>query len=933
MKYRRNLRSHLSLFSLLPGVLCALLVGGYLSYSLMRDIDNLEKSTGKAFSEQISHIAYEAMTLDNIAALQHIALITLENPFVRAVSFYDAQQQVISHAGPEHEMASGNEDAYFTNALQEILTTRNYQIVIPVTQPRLSAEFSFKNPANLSPPKSIGWIRLELSNDYLLLQKYKTFLLDVCIIGFILAATFWIATPFSDRLTRIIKEQTQGALEISRGNYAATLPDSGIAELRALSDAIHTLRRAMLEQQAGLQHSVEQSTKDLRDNMELIEIQNIELNLARRAAVQANRVKSEFLANTSHEIRTPLNSIIGFSKLLQKTSLSNQQIDYLQNIQQSSEGLLTIINDVLDLSKIEAGKLVLDHIGFDLYDTVEDILQILAPGAHEKGLELIHMIYSDVPRHLIGDSLRLKQILTNLISNAIKFSEKGRVAVRIAMTSLVQQHAIIKVDITDTGKGLPNNNTAIFNAFNQLDSSSTREHGGTGLGLAICKKLVEQMSGDIGYHSETANTTFWFTFRAEIATDHPETNNNILGNHNILICDPEPLCRLTLSHSLTRWGSHPIITESTDQIIHSIEHYAHTSEPIDVAIIGLPVNQTGGDIIKMQNILKRLRDTSDCKIILCAPTYSKYNFSSILGESIQHLAKPTTEKRLYAALLHALDLNDGSNFYQDPMQNQAATISGKTILAVDDNPSNLQLLSTVLRDLGATVLEATNGKEALTIFASEAIDLVFMDIQMPEMDGIETTQRIRQLQKNTSIKTPVIALTAHALAEQRQYLLQSGIDDYLSKPTTEQQLIRMIEKWHIRDTNNNTGTPNIMACVDIDNAMKNTGNRPELAGEMLSALLELLPSSKTNIKQAIADNDLDKAIHETHKLHGASCYCGTVLLKDACQALEIALKNGNQEVIIETATVVNQSIDAIETWRQNHNPLQYFHTNQPTACS
>jgi two-component system sensor histidine kinase BarA len=933
MKYRRNLRSHLSLFSLLPGVLCALLVGGYLSYSLMRDIDNLEKSTGKAFSEQISHIAYEAMTQDNIPALQHIALVTLENPFVRAVSFYDAQQQVISHAGPEHEMASGNEDAYFTNVLQEILTTRNYQIVIPVTQPRLSAELAFKNPTKLLPPKNIGWIRLELSNDYLLLQKYKTFLLDAFIIGFILAATFWIATPFSDRLTSTIKEQTHGALEISRGNYAATLPDSGIAELRALSDAIHTLRRAMLEQQAGLQHSVEQSTKDLRDNMELIEIQNIELNLARRAAVQANRVKSEFLANTSHEIRTPLNSIIGFSKLLQKTSLSNQQMDYLQNIQQSSEGLLTIINDVLDLSKIEAGKLVLDHIGFDLYDTVEDILQILAPGAHEKGLELIHMIYSDVPRHLIGDSLRLKQILTNLISNAIKFSEKGRVAVRIAMTSLVQQHAIIKVDITDTGKGLPNDNTAIFNAFNQLDSSSTREHGGTGLGLAICKKLVEQMSGDIGYHSETANTTFWFTFRAEIATDHPEINNNIFGNHHILICDPEPLCRLTLSHSLTRWGSHPIITESTDQIIHSIEHYAHTSEPIDVAIIGLPVNQTGGDIIKTQNMLKRLRDETDCKIILCAPTYSKYNFSGILGESIQHLAKPTTEKRLFAALLHALNLDNGKNPYQDLMQNQAATITGKTILAVDDNPSNLQLISTVLRDLGATVLEATNGKEALTIFTSEAIDIVFMDIQMPEMDGIETTQRIRQLQKNASIRTPVIALTAHALAEQRQYLLQSGIDDYLSKPTTEQQLIRMIEKWHIRDAQSDTETPEKNACIDIDNAMKNTGNRPELAGEMLSALLELLPSSKTNINQAITDNDLDKAIHETHKLHGASCYCGTVLLKEACQALEIALKNGNQEVIIETATVVNQSIDAIETWRQNHNPLQYFNTNQPTACS
>jgi two-component system sensor histidine kinase BarA len=793
MKYRRNLRTYLAFLTLMPGLLCALIMGSYLSYALMRDVADLSQANGAVIGEQLGYLAYQPIHQGNTQTLDHIALVTLENPLVHAISFYDTKRRVLSHAGPRHNILGSDEAAFFTAQTQQIETGRNLQIIWPIHATRLAFEtYAHTTQANNREP--IGWARIELSGDYLLLNKYKTILLDIVIVAVVLGTTFWLTIPFGDKLVNTLIGQARAALEISRGNHEAFPPDSPIIELRLMTNGIKSMQRAMYDQDAGLQQYIEQSTRDLRENMELIEIQNIELNLARREAVQANKVKSEFLANTSHEIRTPLNSIIGFSRLLEKSSLSMQQVDYLTNIQKSSEGLLTIINDVLDLSKIEAGKLVLDKNEFDLNDTVEDILQILAPIAHEKGLELLHMIYSDVPRHLLGDALRLKQILTNLISNAIKFTDQGRVVVRVALTSLVQQQAVIKVDVTDTGKGLPNNNKAIFSAFNQIDNSSTREHGGTGLGLAICKKLAEQMGGDIGYQSEPGNTTFWFTFRADIETGKPHNAPDALGERHILVCEREPLCRLTLGHSLTRWGVHPVMTEHADQVLPALEHYADTPQPVEVVMIGLPVNHTHQDITSTQALIQSVRSRFACKILLCTPTSSKHNFLDIFDESVWHLPKPATEKRLYNILTHVLNM-DAITTTAHTQLSEPHRFQDIHILTVDDNPSNLKLINTILSEMGVNVLTASNGQEAIALFGAHAVDLVFMDIQMPGMDGIETTRRLREQQADIGRYTPVIALTAHALAEERRNVLMSGLDDYLSKPATDEQLVNIIQKW------------------------------------------------------------------------------------------------------------------------------------------
>ncbi len=941
MKYKSNLRSHISLFTLVPGVICSLLIGAYLTYALVRDVNQYEQDMGKAYGEQVSSQAFIPASTGDVPALQNIAQLALEYPLVHAISFYDTHQQVLAHAGPRHQSIAHSDVTPFSNQSVAINYGANRQLFTPIFKPRLSTSLDKKGsyiPADTT--EITGWVRIEFSQSFMLLHKYKTILIDIVIVAIVLACAFWFSTPFSDRLAGTIRALSQSAREISDGNTTVTMPNSDVTELNELGQAIDNMRSAIAEQQAGLQQHIEQSTRDLRETLETIEIQNIELDLARREAVQASRVKSEFLANTSHEIRTPLNSILGFSRLLLKTPLSTQQQDYLQNIRKSSENLLTIINDVLDLSKIEAGKLVLDYMSFDLQEILEEILQILAPGAHEKGLELLHMFYSDVPRQLLGDPLRLKQVLTNLISNAIKFSDQGNIVVRVAVEKNDSQQALLKIDVSDSGKGLPNNETSIFNAFSQLDSSSTREYGGTGLGLAISKKLVEQMGGDIGYSSEAGNTTFWFTVRFDIATHTtPATEYKDLIDRQVLIYDREPLCRLALSHSLTDWGTHPVLADSIEQVLPAVSRHAASSIPLDAVILGLPVKHQQKELELMMACIEQLSAQYHCPVLLCIPTSAKHSLPDTLQAAVHHLPKPVTTRRLYSTLCHSLGLKSTASMVERSDSHQASShTQSLRVLTVDDNLSNLKLISTLLRDMGVSVLEAQNGHEALQVFQEQQPDLIFMDIQMPIMDGIEATKKIRQLEKqsgNGKKHTPIIALTAHALAEQRQHLLMSGLDDYLSKPATEQQLLRALEKWQAKQESN-IRSPAAYAplppdegwitCIDKNAALKSSGGRTEIAIEMLGLLLKNLPQDRELINAALHSQDLIVAQEHIHKLHGACCYCGVPELKNCCNAMESILKKNLTAHIGDVLTAFNRAVDRLLAWQQRNSLHDFFHS-------
>lgn len=929
-----NLRSRIAMFALLPGIACTLLIGFYLTYALVRDIAHYENEMASAYSEQIAMQAFYLIQDDNRDALQRTAQLALEYPLLRAITFYDSDRQEIVRAGPRHSALENSPQDTFSLVTVQLDTADTRQVFVPVMHARLAT--SQPDSTRLPPDsKTIGWVQVEFSRSFLILHKYRTILFDIVVIAVILAIAFWLAMPFSDRLANTLRDMANAARAISRGDGDVQLPDSNIKELQDLGLAIAETQAALGEQQDNLQHHIEQSTQDLRETLETIEIQNIELDLARREAVQASRIKSEFLANTSHEIRTPLNSIIGFSKLLLKTPLDSQQQDYLQSIRKSSENLLTIINDVLDLSKIEAGKLVLDYVRFDINETLEEILQILAPGAHDKGLELLHMIYSDVPRHLLGDPLRLKQVLTNLIGNAIKFSEQGSIVVRIAVENADQQQALLKIEVNDAGKGLPNNNQMIFQAFTQLDGSNTREFAGTGLGLAISRKIVEQMGGEIGYTSEPGNTTFWFTVRFDIASPDQQGNHRELQGRCILVYDSERLCRLAISHSLTQWGVQPVLADTIEQIEPALERHAGTEQDIDAVIFGLPVQFNPPALQRWLQQASQIRERFHCPVLLCAPSTVRHESGYDALQRLVQLPKPVTEKRLFDALCHALGLAQSTKAGAAVPEQQPLPEESVRVLAVDDNASNLKLISAMLRDLGAAVYQADNGEEALALLTRhQDIDLILMDIQMPVMDGIEATRRIRQQENRTGTHTPIIALTAHALAEQRQQLLMSGFDDYLSKPASEQQLQQIIEKWvtaeqmpinavrRIARENGQSGRQH--RCIDRAAALKTCGNRLEIAIEMLEMLLRTLSSDRQLIVAAIEGNDLQTAETLVHKLHGACCYCGVSELKNCCSAMETLIKKNMSEHLPDVLARFNDAVDDLLQWSAQHSPEAFF---------
>ena len=348
----------------------------------------------------------------------------------------------------------------------------------------------------------LGWVEIELSHSGMLLRGYRSLFASLLLIAAGLAGAALLALRMGRTINRPISQIKLAVAQLKDGHLETRLPPLGSQELDDLASGINRMAGTLQNAREELQHSVDQATEDVRQNLETIEIQNIELDLARKEALEASRIKSEFLANMSHEIRTPLNGILGFTHLLQKSELTPRQLDYLGTIEKSADSLLGIINEILDFSKIEAGKLVLDNIPFNLRDLLQDTLTILAPAAHAKQLELVSLVYRDTPLSLVGDPLRLKQILTNLVSNAIKFTREGTIVARAMLEEEHEDSVQLRISIQDTGIGLSNQDVrALFQAFSQADNSLSRQPGGTGLGLVISKRLIEQMGGEIGVDS------------------------------------------------------------------------------------------------------------------------------------------------------------------------------------------------------------------------------------------------------------------------------------------------------------------------------------------------------------------------------------------------------------------------------------------------
>jgi two-component system sensor histidine kinase BarA len=941
-----GIKSRVLFLTLVPTIIISLLLSAYFTSTRLQDLETALRDRGYAIALQLAPASEYGVFSGNSHTLQRLANETLAESEVRSVSIFNKDGQLLAHAGHEHKtptiILSVVEQP---NGITMADTGSTLLFTVPVTiRDMIIEDYPYASSMHEQTHRQdnvIGWISIELGRMTTTLRQYQVLFACSLIVLLGLGISGFFAYRIGRDVTRPILQIAYAVEKIKNGNLDTRVYTNARGELRLLEAGVNTMAASLKTAHEEMQQSVEQATADLRQTLETIEIQNIELEMARKEAEAASRVKSEFLANMSHEIRTPLNGVIGFINLLMKTTLNTRQIDYLSTIQKSANNLLSIINDILDFSKIEAGKLNLAHIPMDLRECVEDAITLMAPSSHEKALELVPMIYTDVPERIMGDHLRLKQIITNLVNNSIKFTEQGSIIVRVMLEKETHEHVVLCVSVTDSGIGLTvDEQKNLFQAFKQADSTNTRKFGGTGLGLVISKRLVQQMNGEIGVESEAnKGSTFWFTFVADKvnAQDITPPPYQDLAGFKILILEPHPTTRLSLTHLLTTWGVEVQHTDTDNTLQELLLEAKKNNAPYHCVLIG--ANQIDLAQFHIETLIQSITYGHACHVGILANTTDQITYDRVLeAGALLCLPKPVQRKKLYDALYEVLiQSNVSQNLLPKmPVVNpplialpKPAKIKNIHILSVDDYPANLLLVEALLEDLNISVTSANNGFEALNLCAQQHFDLILMDIQMPDMDGIEVTNHIRT-KEAPGQHTPIIAITAHALLSEKEALLAAGMDDYLSKPINDNELITLIYQWvkKIPQPANIThcesmGTIISQVCtqpIDWPRCVKLAGNKPHIAKEILQEFINVLPADQQNINRAFSDYDLSLMREHIHRLHGACCYCGVPTLKMAAKKAETAVAQANHKQIQFLIVELNKEINKILQFnKQNPN--------------
>ncbi len=884
----------------------------YISESLNRD--------GNLIVKQLAPAAEYAVYSGNIELIEPLVNSTINNYSVVRIQIFDKYENSILVVDVPEKATEK------TNLFEKLFgDERLFVFSEPIYSQQISIEDYDRKPGETEQNVNkniIGKVIVTITNKFAIQEKIKQITHGTLITLAILLLTTLLIIRASILITKPIKSLTRTVRNISAGDLDTPIELSSTGELGILESCINHMKNELKDSRTDLEIQLNVYTDELQQTLEELEIRNAELDITRSKAIYANNAKSEFLANMSHEIRTPLSGIIGFTELLKGTQLSAQQKDYSNTIYKSSKHLLEIINDVLDLSKIESGKAEINTSEFNLVDIIEDIINLLSTSALEKNVELIYRIENNVPPIIHSDPFRIHQILTNLIGNAIKFTDKGYVYLQVTQGELKDTETSIKFTVSDTGIGMNSEDKKkLFKAFTQADTSITRRFGGTGLGLVISRKLTMLMKGEIDFDStEGEGSTFWFS--VPVIPVAVESRPSELNNIKIAFFCSHFIAKQAYKTIFENWQC-----QVSDHSLDSLDRLAEIEKTNDVIIF----------FLSRKEIINNTIAENQSKLVFSKPSFliastlshtdlrnlqqhifDNAVFTSEKIEIIKQKLMTTINKKTQEAAIDTVDHATRSRI----------DWSNINIMVVDDNEVNLRLAEIILHKHKARVTTARSGAQAIDYASMNSYDIIFMDLHMPGLDGYETTQKIREITPGS--QPVIIALTANAMPREKEKVLQAGMNGILIKPVSNSILQKVVNQWVLKepiktadiidsdDTNTNDDIGN-NPVFSIQLAKEFTGDNEELAYELFDMLRAELGSYKEAISLAAENNDLDKLRETVHKLHGASRCCGTTELKQSSSHIETLItQNIDFDIEKETAVLLD-AIKNVADYRINKN--------------
>jgi len=717
-------------------------------------------------------------------------------------------------------------------------------------------------------------------------------------------------------------------------NYTLRIPHQRSDELGSLIDSFNNMLAQVEGRGQALTHH--------RDELERqVSVRTEQLEKAKNAAEAASRAKSAFLATMSHEIRTPMNGVLGMAEMLLGTELTETQRNYTQLVKQSGEHLLVIINDILDFSKIEAGKLTVEYINFNLWDLLDDIHTVYTPQAEGKGIAMHFDIANDIPVAICGDPNRLRQIMANLLGNAIKFTNQGRILARVRIASEDNQAVMLRFEVHDTGIGISREaRTRIFEAFSQADDSTTRKYGGTGLGLAISKQLVELMGGSIGVdNARTQGSVFWFTVafdKRRVDPDAPGDHQHTIDGLRVLVVDEVETSRVGLERHLAAWRIECDGADSADEALERLQEAAQAGRPYDAAILDMELGHASGLLLAAE--IKASPATRPTRLILLSP-------DKLAADPVQRreagvayqLIKPARAADLFACLATRPrgQVAPAPRFVPpQPLRKDANRARTRRVLLAEDNPVNIEVAKAMLESLELNVECVGNGEAALLAVraagTASPYDCVLMDCQMPVMDGFAATAAIRREEREAGRGRvlPIIAITANALQGDREACLAAGMDDYLSKPFSQQELAAVIGRWialPLAATVHHDDEPPRLPPASVEVIQRDVVNRTALekirmlsrergdalVQKVIAAYVDDTPQQLSTLRRAIDGMDTGNVRRIAHTLKSASANVGADSLAALCKAMEHLGRADTTEGADSLLTNMEQEFQAV----------------------